>query len=79
MYTLSGCVNGAGQQVPPFFIFPGARIIDSLLEGAIPGADGHWNSLRLRMAKHRNIFSVYAASSNKILTSQDFRFTWALT
>ena len=40
MTTLIGCVNGVGQQVPPFFVFPGARMIDSLLEGASPGAAG---------------------------------------
>ena len=40
MSTLIGCVNGAGQQVPPFFVFPGARMTDSLMEGATPGADG---------------------------------------
>ena len=27
MSTLIGCVNGAGQQVTPFFVFPGARIV----------------------------------------------------
>ena len=40
MSTLIGCVNGAGQQVPPFFVFPGARMIDGLLDGATPGANG---------------------------------------
>ena len=40
MTTLIDCVNGVGQQVPPFFVFPGARMIDSLLEGASPGAAG---------------------------------------
>lgn len=38
--TLIGCVNAAGQQVPPFFIFPGKRMLDSLLDGSSPGADG---------------------------------------
>lgn len=38
--TLIGCVNGIGQQIPPYFIFPGARMIDSLLDGATPGASG---------------------------------------
>ena len=28
------------QQVPPFFVFPGARMIDGLLDGATPGANG---------------------------------------
>ena len=38
--TLIGCVNAAGQQIPPYFIFPGKRMMDSLLDGATPGADG---------------------------------------
>ena len=38
MTTFIGGVNGVGQQVPPFFVFPGARMIDLLLEGTSPGA-----------------------------------------
>ena len=40
MTTLIGCVNGVGQQVPSFFVFPRARMIDSLVEGASLGAAG---------------------------------------
>jgi hypothetical protein len=36
--TVIGCVNAVGQQVPPYFVFPGARMIDSLMEGATPGS-----------------------------------------
>jgi hypothetical protein len=38
--TMIGCANAVGQQVPPFFVFPGKRMIDSLLEGASPGTSG---------------------------------------
>ncbi|XP_060571782.1 uncharacterized protein LOC132729962, partial [Ruditapes philippinarum] len=38
--TLIGCINGVGQQVPPFFVFPGARMVDGLMAGASPGAAG---------------------------------------
>lgn len=38
--TLIGCVNAIGHQIPPYFVFPGARMIDSLLEGATPGTSG---------------------------------------
>ena len=38
--TVIGCVNGVGQQVPPYFVFPGSRMLDSLMEGATPGATG---------------------------------------
>ena len=34
MSTLIGCVNGVGQQVPPFFVFPGVRMIEGLMGGA---------------------------------------------
>ncbi|XP_045194784.2 uncharacterized protein LOC123550419 [Mercenaria mercenaria] len=38
--TVIGCVNGIGQQVPPFYIFPGALMIDGLMEGSTPGSKG---------------------------------------
>ena len=38
--TLIGAVNAVGQQVPPYFVFPGVRMMGSLLDGASPGADG---------------------------------------
>lgn len=38
--TLIGCGNALGQQVPPFFVFPGKQMVDSLLDGASPGAVG---------------------------------------
>ncbi|XP_053387223.1 uncharacterized protein LOC128551009 [Mercenaria mercenaria] len=38
--TVIGCVNGIIQQAPPFFIFPGAHMIDGLMEGFTPGSKG---------------------------------------
>ena len=38
--TVIGGGNGVGQQVPPFFIFPGKRMQEGLLEGAFAGASG---------------------------------------
>ena len=32
--------NALGNYVPPFFIFPGARMRDELMKGATPGAKG---------------------------------------
>ena len=32
--------NSVGQQVPPFFVFPGKRMQEGLLEGASSGASG---------------------------------------
>ena len=49
MPTLIDCVNGVGQQVPPFFVFSDARMLDGLMEGATPGAsrtvsDSGWSN-----------------------------------
>jgi len=38
--TLIGGGNASGQQIPPYFIFPGARMHASLLEGSTPGTYG---------------------------------------
>ncbi|KAJ8313688.1 hypothetical protein KUTeg_008249 [Tegillarca granosa] len=38
--TVIGGANALGNQIPPFFIFPGKRMPDQLLEGASSGADG---------------------------------------
>ena len=38
--TIIGCGSAAGVAVPPFFVFPGARMRSDLLEGTSPGADG---------------------------------------
>jgi hypothetical protein len=38
--TIIGAGNALGQHIPPFFIFPGERMVDGLMEGKTPGADG---------------------------------------
>ncbi|KAH3820012.1 hypothetical protein DPMN_121756 [Dreissena polymorpha] len=38
--TIIGCGNAAGQDVPPFYIFPGQRMKSDLLNGAAPGSNG---------------------------------------
>jgi hypothetical protein len=35
-----GCGNAQGQQIPPYFVFPGVRMNSALLKGSTPGADG---------------------------------------
>ena len=40
LVTVIRCGNALGQSVPPFFVFPGARMKPELLEGATPGTDG---------------------------------------
>jgi len=38
--TLIGCINAVGQQIPPYLVFPGKRMLPSLMDGATPGAQG---------------------------------------
>lgn len=38
--TVFGAGNAAGTQIPPYFVFPGKRMLPKLLEGATTGSDG---------------------------------------
>ena len=38
--TVLGCGSAAGITVPPYFVFPGKRMLPELMNGASPGADG---------------------------------------
>ena len=38
--TILGCGSASGMAVPPYFVFPGKRMMPDLLTGASPGADG---------------------------------------
>jgi len=38
--TLIGCINAEGQQISPYFVFPGKRMLPSLMDGATSGAQG---------------------------------------
>ena len=38
--TILGCGNALGYQIPPYFVFAGARMRQELLEGCTPGTDG---------------------------------------
>ena len=38
--TVLGCGNAQGQQLPPYFVFPGIRMNSALLSECTPGADG---------------------------------------
>ncbi|XP_038064724.1 uncharacterized protein LOC119735094 [Patiria miniata] len=38
--TIIGAGNALGQQVPPYFVFPGQRMRQELLNGCLPGTDG---------------------------------------
>ena len=38
--TILGCGNALGTQIPPYFVFPGKRMLPELLNGSSVGADG---------------------------------------
>ena len=38
--TILGCGSSSGMAVPPYFVFPGKRMMPDLIFGATPGADG---------------------------------------
>ncbi|XP_052798487.1 uncharacterized protein LOC128230336 [Mya arenaria] len=54
--TLIGCVNAVGHQIPPYFVFPGARMLDDLMEGASPGAAG---TVSLTGWSNTDVFEYY--------------------
>ena len=38
--TILACGNAIGNSIPPYFVFPGARMRDDLLQGGSPGTEG---------------------------------------
>ena len=38
--TIIGCGNAIGQQIPPFFVFPGTHLQQKWLEDSTPGTNG---------------------------------------
>lgn len=38
--TILACGNAIGNSIPPYFVFPGARMGDDLLQGSSPGTEG---------------------------------------
>ncbi|XP_052771637.1 uncharacterized protein LOC128211197 isoform X2 [Mya arenaria] len=54
--TLIGCVNGVGQQIPPYFVFPGAGMLEDLMKGASPGAAG---TVSITGCLNKDVFESY--------------------
>ena len=77
--TVIGCGNALGQQIPPFFIFPGQRMRQELLAGSTPGTDGTmsptgWSNMEIFMSYLTNHFPKYAqgrSESKPILVLYD--------
>ncbi|KAJ8301133.1 hypothetical protein KUTeg_020120 [Tegillarca granosa] len=70
--TVLGCGNAAGSCIPPYFVFPGKRMMPDLLSGGSPGADGcvsdsGWSNLDI----FENYFVQGRDSSQPILLSYD--------
>ena len=50
--TVIGCGSAVGNALPPFFIFPGKKMNDELMQEATPGAVGRvsetgWSNSKL--------------------------------
>ena len=54
--TIIGGANAIGNHVPPFYIFPGKRWCESLLEGSVPGSDAGMSKSGF---VNRNLFETY--------------------
>ncbi|XP_053380492.1 uncharacterized protein LOC128548900 [Mercenaria mercenaria] len=62
--TVTGSGNALGQQIPPYFIFPGKRMRQELLTGCIPGtagtvSDSGWSNSEIFMDYLTNHFIKY--------------------
>lgn len=76
--TILGCGNAIGHQIPPFFVFAGARMRDELLEGSCTGAQGTvsksgWSNSTVFFDYLQNHFVHYAkpGSDDHILLLYD--------
>ena len=76
--TLIGCGNALGNQIPPYFIFQGARMREELLHGALPGTGGTvsesgWSNSEIFELYLKDHFLKYAkgAHDGKILLLYD--------
>ncbi|KAJ8309735.1 hypothetical protein KUTeg_011600 [Tegillarca granosa] len=73
--TVIGAGNAIGNQVPPFFVFPGQRMMPELLDGATPGVQGRvslsgWSNSEIfdeYMKEHLINYLPAHDASNKVL------------
>ncbi|KAJ8318761.1 hypothetical protein KUTeg_003852 [Tegillarca granosa] len=77
--TVIGAGNAIGNQVPPFFVFPGQRMMPELLDGATPGVQGRvslsgWSNSEIfdeYMKEHLINYLPALDASNKVLVMYD--------
>ncbi|XP_062566908.1 uncharacterized protein LOC134229216 [Saccostrea cucullata] len=77
--TILGCGNALGYQIPPFFVFPGARMRRELMEGCSVGAEGTvsktgWSNSEIFTTYLQNHFVRFAkgrVTDQKILLLYD--------
>ncbi|KAJ8306058.1 hypothetical protein KUTeg_016603 [Tegillarca granosa] len=75
--TVIGAGNAIGNQVPPFFVFPGQRMMPELLDGATPGVQGRvslsgWSNSEIfdeYMKEHLINYLPARDASNKVLSA----------
>ncbi|KAJ8311237.1 hypothetical protein KUTeg_011194 [Tegillarca granosa] len=77
--TVIGAGNAIGNQVPPFFVFPGQRMMPELLDGATHGVQGRvslsgWSNSEIfdeYMKEHLINYLPARDASNKVLVMYD--------
>ena len=67
--TIIGAGNALGNQIPPFFVFPGKRMMPELFNGKSVGTDGlltpsGWSNLEVFCIYMKNHFLKYVQGRN---------------
>ncbi|XP_052088188.1 uncharacterized protein LOC127725302 [Mytilus californianus] len=74
--TILGCGNAIGNALPPYFVFPGQRMNDQLLEGSTPGTVGTvsktgWSNSELFMDFLSNHFKKFVPGNGHVMLLLD--------
>ncbi|CAC5401666.1 unnamed protein product [Mytilus coruscus] len=74
--TILGCGNAIGNALPPYFVFPGQRMNDQLLEGSTQGTVGTvsktgWSNSELFMDFLSNHFKIFVPGNGHVMLLLD--------
>ena len=74
--TILGCGNAIGNALPPYFVFPGQRMNNQLLEGSTPGTVGTvsksgWSNSDLFMDFLSNHFKKFVPGNGHVMLLLD--------
>ena len=74
--TLLGCGNAVGHAIPPYFVFPGKRMIDGLMDGSSVGAVGTvsesgWSNSTIFLDWLSNHFTKFIPRGETVLLMLD--------